>query len=320
MRNVLVIGSVKTTKHTIIQLVKNDFNVVGILGHEPKDPNLVSGWTNLRELANEYQLDYRGFSKVNDSEHIKWAASKDIDIIFAVGFSQLMSVEWLQMPKLGCIGFHPSFLPRGRGRAPIAWMILEKSYGSATFFLMGEGADDGPVFVQEIFKVEDSDDASSVENKIEVAINNALERWLPQLKNDIWEPVPQDELKATLTGKRSMEDGIINWNDSAYQIDRLIKASTKPHPGAYTYYKDAKMIIWKSELEKQLPIKGVVGRILIKDKDKGFLVQCGEGLIWLRDISLNEITEPVVGSKLGYNVEDEIFILKHTLKKISDIG
>lgn len=317
MRNVLVIGSVKTTKHTIKQLVKNGFNVVGILGHEPKDNNLVSGWTNLRQLAKEYLIDFRGFKRVNDIEHIEWAASKDIDIIFAVGFSQLMSLDWLQMPKLGCIGFHPSFLPKGRGRAPIAWMILEKSYGSATFFLMGEGADDGPVFVQETFKVEDSDDASSIEIKIESAINKALERWLPELKNGVWNPVPQDELQATLTGKRSIEDGHINWNSSAYQIDRLIKASTKPHPGAYTYLKDQKMIIWKSSLEKEIPIKGVVGRILIIDQEKGFLVQCGEGLIWLKSITVDDKIKPVVGSKLGYNVEDEIFKIKQALKKIN---
>lgn len=319
MNKVLIIGSVKTTKHTILQLVKHGFEIVGVLGHEPKNPEFVSGWANLRELAEANHLEYRGFRKVNDKEHLAWAASKDVDIIFAVGFSQLMSLEWLRMPKLGCIGFHPSLLPAGRGRAPIAWMILEKSFGSATFFLMGEGADDGPIFVQEVFEVKDSDDAGSIEQKIEKAIYKALDTWLPELKKGIWEPVPQEELSATWTGKRSIEDGLISWNDSAYYIDRLIKASTKPHPGAYTYFNDEKMIIWKSAFEEDMAIKGVVGRILIKDQDRGLLVQCGEGLLWLKDYAVGVDKLPGVGQKLGYNLEDEIFKLKKELKKLNEI-
>ena len=86
------------------------------------------------------------------------------------------------MPKLGCIGFHPTLLPKGRGRAPLAWLILKEKKGAASFFLMDKKADSGPVFVQEPFEIEDNDDASRVEKKIEIAIEKALDKWLPELK------------------------------------------------------------------------------------------------------------------------------------------
>lgn len=314
MHRILVIGAVQSTKYTLRQLIQHGFNVVGVLGHEPVNKELVSGWADLCSEAKENGIDYKGFKKINQLENIDWAKQKKPDIIFAVGFSQLMKEDWLNMPTLGCIGFHPTKLPKGRGRAPLAWLILEEKFGAANFFLMGEGADDGPIFSQEIFPIEAHDDASSIEEKIKLAIIKGLDNWLPELKKGIWNPVPQDHSQASWYGKRTPEDGHINWNNPAELIDRLIKASSKPHPGAYTYFKDQKLIIWKSEIENDLPIKGVVGKILQIDTDKGYLVQCGNGLIWIKDIESEVAQKLRIGNKLGYNIEDEIYSLKKLLK------
>lgn len=318
MFKILVIGAVQTTKHTINQLLKYDFNIVGVLGHEPANVARVSGWCDLKALSSNENLPYKGFKKINDQENLDWAIEKQPDIIFAVGFSQLMSQSWLEMPKLGCIGFHPTHLPKGRGRAPLAWIVLEQVTGSASFFLMGQGADDGPIFVQKTFEIEQKDDATSAELKIEKAIIESLDIWLPKLKNGEWNPVPQEELEASWYGKRAPEDGRISWENSAHSIDRLIKASSHPHPGSYTYFKDSKIVIWKSSVEKNIPIQGVTGRVLLIDSTKGYLVQCGEGLIWLENIDLPSDIKLQVGDKLGYNVEDEIFQIKLILKNLAN--
>jgi len=314
MHNILVIGAVQTTAVTIEKLVEYQFNIVGVLGHEPKNAARVSGLSDLRSIAAKHNLDFRPFKGINHETHVKWATDKKPDIIFAVGFSQLLHDVWLQMPALGCIGFHPTKLPKGRGRAPIAWVTLEKEMGSASFFLMGKGADDGPIFSQSLFEVEENDDAGSVEEKIRIHIHKALDSWLPELKKGHWNPEPQDHSLASWYGKRGPEDGWINWNNTANYLDRLVKASSKPHPGAYTYSKDTKIIIWKSELENNINIKGVVGRVLLTDDEKGHLIQCGEGLLWIQQIELEPETELKVGDKLGYNIEDEIYKIKKRLK------
>lgn len=320
MHNIIVIGAVNTTAKIIEKLFEFGFNVSGILGNEPKDTNLVSGFADLKSLANKLLIPYKGFIKINDEENINWAKNKNPDLIFAVGFSQLLHEEWFSVAKYGCIGFHPTVLPIGRGRAPLAWITLEKTHGSATFFLMGKGADDGPIFIQSVFEVEEDDDATSVEKKILQHIDIALNSWLPELKNGVWNPIPQSESLASYYGMRKPEDGLINWNDDAYSINRLIKASTNPHPGAYTYFKDQKIFIWKSELENNLSIKGIVGRILINDSNK-LLIQTGRGLLWILDYTFPPNSSEMrmnVGDKLGYNLEDEIFKIKLTLKKMKN--
>lgn len=307
-----VIGSVKSTETTIKCLYKNDFEIVGILGYDPENRETVSGFKDLSIIANKLNIPYRGYRKINDIENIEWMAKYKPDIIFAVGFSQLLSDKWLNIPLLGCVGFHPTYLPKGRGRAPIAWIILEERVGAATFFLMSTGADDGPIFIQVPFTVEKEEDGNTLRKKIELSMIEALDKWLPDLKKGIWNPVPQDEALASWYGKRTPLDGIINWNNSAENIDLLIKASTDPYPGAYTFLNEKKVIIYKSRIEKNIPIKGIVGRVLLI-KEKQYLIQCGNGLLWVYDIiGTNDLK---VGDKLGYNIEYEIYTIKNQLSQ-----
>lgn len=320
MYKILVIGAVNSTVHIIKSLMKHDMEVVGILGHEPKNKDKVSGWADLQDLSAQFNLHYKGFTKINDEENLSWASEKKPDVIFAVGFSQLLSDIWFSVGKLGCIGFHPTQLPLGRGRAPLSWITLEQSYGSATFFLMGSGADDGPVFIQSIFKVEEDDSAQTVERKILDHIDIALDQWLPDLKKGLWNPVPQTEHLASYYGVRKEEDGHINWNDHAVYINRLIKASDKPHPGAYTYWNDKKLRIWTCRIERELNFKGVIGRVLLKNNNNHLLIQTGEGLLWIEEYEFTNDSpkEICVGSKLGYIIEDEIFRMKIKLKEITN--
>jgi Methionyl-tRNA formyltransferase len=311
--NIGIIGSVKSTEITLRMLVKHNLNIVGVLGFDPINKENISGWVDLERVARELNIPYDGYEKINDRKHINWMKDKQPDIIFAVGFSQLLSKEWLDMPSLGCIGFHPTALPKGRGRAPLAWIVLEERRGAASFFLMSEDADDGPIFIQEFFELEENDDAKSTGNKISRAMESALEKWIPLLKKGEWNPISQDEAMASWYGKRTPIDGVIDWKLSANQINLLIKASTHPHPGAYTFFKDTKVTIWESSVESETPIKGVVGRILIS-RGSRYLVQCGEGLLWIEKINSSYILN--VGDKLGYSIENEIYKIN---KKLSEL-
>lgn len=310
---VLVIGAVGTTAITIEKLHLHGFDVVGVLGHEPINENRVAGLNNLRQLCQTLSIDYQGFQKINDIEYLGWAKVKLPEIIFAVGFSQLLSQEWLEMTKRGCVGFHPTHLPKGRGRAPVAWSILEESTAAANFFLMGQGADDGPIFVQETFDISKDDDAESFVIKLREAIRIALDKWLPNLKKGIWNPMEQDVSEATYYGKREPCDSIINWNDNANNVDRLIKASTVPHAGSFTFFRENFVIIWKSHVNTTHPIKGVTGRVLLIENNS-YLVQCGENTsIWLDQIEINNDVSLKVGDKLGSIEQYKLDLLVNNL-------
>lgn len=319
MHKIVLVGSVTSSFTTLKKLVQHKMNIAAVFGFEPKNMEPISGFVNMHEYCVANEIPYYPFVKISSDSIKQLLQSIKPDIFFVVGLSQLIPMDMLNIAKLGNIGFHPTLLPRGRGRAPIAWLILEEKYGAANFFLMNKGVDEGPLFVQQKFIIEETDDAKTVEQKILSAIEKGLDEWLPKLKRGEWNPVQQEEMHATYFGKRTEEDGLINWGNDALFIDKLIRASAIPHPGAYTFLSEKKIIIYHSGLENQIKIKGVVGRVLI-EKNDSYLVQTGNGILWISEI-FDEMKEPLkikVGQKLGYYPELEIYKMNKEIQKIKE--
>jgi methionyl-tRNA formyltransferase len=284
----------------------------------------VSGYCRLDDLSAEAGAQYHEFVNVNDPQVLRMVESLSPDLLFVVGLSQLIKQPLLDIPRLGCIGFHPTLLPQGRGRAPLAWLTLGACPGAATFFLLEPGADSGPVLVQEPFAVTSGDYARDVVLKLEEAIDRALNKWLPQLLSGAWNPIPQDHSRATYLGRRAPEDGLIDWSAAAHEIQALIRASSHPHPGAYTYVADTKLIIWRAEVEPDGHFRGVAGRILKIDSGASLLIQTGSGLLKVTAFEYalrqNQPEGPVlrVGMKLGLSAPDEIYVLRQRLAKLEE--
>jgi methionyl-tRNA formyltransferase len=171
-----------------------------------------------------------------------------------IGWSQLLKKEIIEIPQLGVIGTHPTELPKYRGRAPIPWSIIKGLKKSAlTFFYIQEGIDDGDIILQKQFDIADVDDATSVYEKMTVLGKKMLSEILPLLEsNKITSKKQNSELFIENWPKRTPLDGKINWSKSAKEIHNLIRATTFPYPGAYTFFKNKKLIIWKSRLDTSI--------------------------------------------------------------------
>lgn len=314
---IVVAGATTSTRLTLEALLRHKADVAGVLQLRPESSHTVTGFEPLDTVAGPAGIPCHTFRNINDAPVVEQVRMWQPDLMFVVGLSQLVHRELIALPKLGCVGFHPTFLPAGRGRAPLAWLVLDSGPGAASFFLIDEGADSGPVFEQEPFEVTPQDDAGTVGDKLNAAMIRALDRWLPRLLNGEWNPRPQNELLATWNGRRGPEDGLIDWNQSALQIHALIRAATAPHPGAYTWLGDRRLIVWRAEVEGHLPWRGVPGRVLLLDPDRGALLQTGDGLLWLTEVQFADEATPgrassalKVGQKLSFVVQDELAALR----------
>ena len=312
-------GSVSSSRAALESLIAHEAELVGVLELDARSAANVSGFAPLRDLADRAGVPCVTFENINRPEVVAAVRSWSPDLLFVVGLSQLVKSELLAVPTLGCVGFHPTWLPRGRGRAPLAWLTYDGEPGAATFFLMDEGADSGPILVQEPFLVGVDDYAADVERSILAAMRRGLDRWLPRLIRGEWTPIEQDHSQATYHGRRAPEDGLIDWHAPAERIARLVRAASRPHPGAYTYIEGFKLIVWRAGVERQWPARGVTGRIL-EAGDGGLVVQTGEGLLRIEEWEYAEPSNAAqrppalrTGRKLGYAPEDEIFQLRQTV-------
>ncbi|MGB9880935.1 MAG: methionyl-tRNA formyltransferase, partial [Anaerolineae bacterium] len=87
---------------------------------------------------------------------------------------------------------------------------------------------------------------------------------------------PQDHSKATYCAKRTPADGLIDWQQPAERIWTLIRAVGEPYPGAFTFHRGRKLIIWEATFVPSAPYCGLPGQIQAISQD-GVLVQCGDG-------------------------------------------
>ena len=319
---IVLAGSVHSSYLTLQALLRHRMRVAGVLGLASEHSAGVSGFTRMDALAGEAGIPYSDFEDLNAPAVAETVRGWSPDVFFIVGLSQMVKKELLSIPRLGCVGFHPTRLPEGRGRAPVAWMALEGRSGAATFFKMNERADAGAILVQEPFPVTDADYSADVERKLEAAMDGRARPLASAVEERAnGRPCPRTTSKATYYGKRTPEDGAIRWDEPAEKIQALVRAASHPYPGAFTFVEGRKLIVWRAEVETGLPFHGVTGRIVHHDKSKGFLVQTGGGLLWLTEVEFENAAggEPPklrIGSLLGHDPESEWYALHNRIQAL----
>lgn len=165
------------------------------------------------------------------------------DIIFVVGWSQLISYKIINSAKIGVIGFHPSKLPKDRGRSVLAWQIAEGYEKGCVFMLwIDSGIDSGNLIGQKEYKIYYNDTIRDVLYNVYNLCLDLTETYYPLLLNGNKISILQNDQQATYRRKRVEEDGVIDWNKNSFEIYNLVRAITEPYPGAVSYYDEKKLL------------------------------------------------------------------------------
>ena len=207
-----------------------------------------SGRIYVDDFASRNDIPVLKINHINDKEVIETLKTCGIDWLFIIGWSQIASREVLESTRKGVIGAHPTLLPIGRGRAAIPWAIIKGlDQTGVTLFKMDEGVDTGLILSQEIVSIDNDEIATTLYDKINKAHETLIKNIFPKLQNNEVEGVVQDESKATYWEGRKPEDGELHNNMNIDQVDRLIRATTKPYPGAFIFLRNEKYIIWSGK-------------------------------------------------------------------------
>lgn len=279
MKNI-VIGSVGSSYVMLEEMIKIGFPVSMVFSLDERYSKDVSGYSPIHELAMKHNIPYTKFKKISDASNIDIIRKIKPDYIFVVGLSQLLPEEIINLAKNGCVGFHPTPLPKYRGRAAMVWQILlGVRETKCTLFFLDKGMDSGDILGQEDYLIEENDYASDVRKKLLSAIARLSNRVLQQIMNGTLEPQKQDEDKATYLLIRRPEDGQIDWSKSCKDIHTLIRAVSHPYPGAFGMYDGRHQItIWRAEILENKKYIGIPGQIA-EIGDTFFDVIAADGLI-----------------------------------------
>jgi methionyl-tRNA formyltransferase len=308
MRSILV-GAVDSTAIALKALVKYDVAPQALLTLPMSKSERHSDYVHLAPLAEQYGVPVIDAPNINQPEILDKIRYLEPDFLFVIGWSQICRAELLSIPRFGAIGCHPAPLPENRGRGVIPWTILQgcKETGMSLFWI-DEGMDSGDILLQEKFTVDPDETATTLYEKHGESLQKLMDQAVFMLKQGNAPRIPQDHSGATYCAKRVAEDGFIDWNMSAKSIWTLIRAVTKPYPGAFTFYKGKKMIIWEADYIGDAPYWGLPGQIQAIT-ETGVLVQCGDSKhILLKSVQFDNEPEIMPNltlknhDKLGFNI------------------
>lgn len=274
---ILFIGTVEFSKIALKKLIELNAQVVGVCTKEKSEFN--SDFADLRPLCEKNRIPYKFTDNVNSKDNCDWIKSFNPDIIFCFGWSNLLKKNILTLAPMGVLGFHPSELPKNRGRHPLIWaLVLGLKKSASTFFFMNEGIDSGEILSQRKFDIFENDDAQTLYDKLANIALLQIEEFLPQLKKKTYQTIKQNDKASNTWRKRVKIDGQINFRMSSQAIYNLVRALSKPYVGAHINYKEKEIIVWKVEIidYKQDNIES--GKVLDVNKEK-ILVKTYDGAI-----------------------------------------
>jgi methionyl-tRNA formyltransferase len=228
------------------ELLHQGANVVAVVTHQDSPAETI-WFGSVAGLAAASGIPVRTPDDPNVPAFVEEVRHLRPDLIFSFYYRRLLSPAILAIPSLGAINLHGSLLPKYRGRAPLNWVLVygETSTG-VTLHHMDARADHGDIIAQRVVPITIEDTALTLSRRLTAAARGLLTETYPLIVAGRAPRIPQDHSVATKFRRRSPADGLIDWKGSAWQIYNLIRAVTRPFPGAFTFFEGRQVFLWSA--------------------------------------------------------------------------
>jgi methionyl-tRNA formyltransferase len=228
------------------------------------------GYSILQQIGSSYDLSFvmtdkgsdliQDFCRINkipcfagnprNGNSNDFLAAKSCDILVSINYLFLIEQNIIDIPKILAFNIHGSLLPKYRGRTPHVWSIINNEIATGiTAHMIDSGCDTGDVLEQVQIDIDSKDTGATILKKFEEHYFPLVVKVLNKIEADELIRHPQDNSKATYFGKRTPEDGLINWSWQRERIYNWVRAQSFPYPGAFTFYLNNKVVIDWIELD-----------------------------------------------------------------------
>jgi len=290
---VVVIGCRHNTKEFVERLEYDGVPVAGIitLCEEAARRALVPTWTNLQSaLGDRIPVHVARSYKLMTDDDVAALAPTRAAVGLCIGWQRLLPGWFLETVRGGVFGMHACQypLPRGRGRSPINWSMINGAESlHAHVFRYGEEADTGSILDVMRIPVDPADDIHTLQQKCRVAFNRIVCRHQEALLAG--EPVlkPQSDEPAMEYPKRTPDDGRIDWAWPVRRVVNWVRAQTRPYPGAFCTFGGERFAVWRC-IPFGLPVETPtpVGTVVERFEDGNLVIAAGDGCVLLTDHTL----------------------------------
>ena len=171
------------------------------------------------------------------------------DLAILAFVSQIIPPPVFNAPRFGSICYHPSLLPKYRGRTAINWALIRgEAVTGLTIFWLDKGIDTGPILLQKEVRVDPNDTTGTLYfNKLFPMGIEAIGEAVDLIKAGNPPRIVQDESKATYDPPCGDEHAKIDWSKPANELYNLIRGCD-PQPGAHSIWQGKRVRIFDARL------------------------------------------------------------------------
>ncbi|MBI4971324.1 MAG: methionyl-tRNA formyltransferase [Candidatus Omnitrophica bacterium] len=271
----------------VLEALHKAHQVIAVIStpDEKKGRGQIEGPTPVKAWALQHGLECLTPEKLKAEDFLAAIKLLKPELGVIASYGKLVPDSLLAISSVANLNVHPSLLPQYRGASPIQSAILHGDTVTGVSIMRPVAKmDAGDVLIQKSLAIGPDENAEELSVRLsQLGAELLLEGIQVLEKNPNSNFHIQDDKLATLCGKITKEDGLFTWNDPASLIHRKIRAFV-PWPVAHTHFANQPLRIFKSELGDPTPSEKPPGTLLATSKHRGFLIQTGEGSLWILQV------------------------------------
>jgi len=290
-------------------LLDADVSVSSIVSLTPAQAEeySVAGYYSMADLGDRHDIPiyYPDTYEMDEPRDVEYFRDRDHDLLIVNGWQRLIRDPVLETLSFGALGVHGSAsgLPKGRGRSPMNWSLVEDlDRFLLSVIKLDTGVDSGAIVDTRKYDITDFDTIRTLYYKLVMATTEILLESLPEILDGTFEYTRQ-EGEPTHYPKRTPADGAIHWHDSTRDIYNLVRAVADPYPGAFTETDGEQVFIWEAvPFSTDFGLKATEGEIVQVFETTGdFVVRTGDGTLLITEWEADSFTpsEGVCFESLG---------------------
>lgn|GEM_PF-2435814 len=238
---------------------------------------------SLEAVALELGISCHVLEDVNAPSSVAWLGALSPDLLLSVSYDQIFRRPLVDASSPPILNLHAGDPAHHRGRAILCWQMLEGAREiPLSVMRVTPGIDDGPLLALHTIPLEDECDYSHALVRLALHVPHLLEHALVALdEGHVLELDPG--ARPRYYPRRRAGDEWIDWERPAAEILRLIRALAPPNCQARTRLGEMELLVGGAgPWEAACGSAGAPGAVVGKDVQRGLLVRCQDGALWIR--------------------------------------
>lgn len=270
-------------------LIGEGFEVTGVVTQPDKPQGRARTLTPppVKQIALDERIPVYQPATPKDEEFIDAITTMAPDISVVVAYGHILPRRIIDLPKLGTLNIHASLLPQLRGAAPIQAAIKQGfTETGVTIMRMVPALDAGPVILPAATPILEDETYGELQNRLSELGALTLLESLALIELGEAKEVPQDDSRATYAPKVTRADAQVNWNRSAGDVARTIRAYD-PKPGAFTTINGVDVKLFGPRV---VSLDGILQPQMIPEPGDvisvidGMVVMCADSALRIQDV------------------------------------